>query len=450
MRCIRLHFDPTNWNGIKNHLSFVNSIFTKFIAFLEKAGVGYCVLGDARAYPARIMSDVDFTFDSNSLANVDRLLIEFCEQNRVFLIERRRDEPEAYLYTIAWYDMQGMLCWFRPDICGDYFRNGRRLSASSSFPFRRERARGDDGGARDFFVPSPEQEFQYYLVKKIAKEALSEAQGAHLSEEWAKSPEACFAQTCGMFPERERALIKTAAETNCWGGIQVSIAHMKRVLFKKLDWSARAMVGKLRCRIRSVCQPHGFFMALMGPDGSGKSSVIAGATRELAPFFPDILCFHLRPQLGCPVSDVTVIDPHASENRRFFMSTVKLCYWLFDYIVGYMVKILPFLLRSRLVVFDRYFYDLLVDPKRYRYGGSMKWVRACFHLVPTPDLVLMLDGNAGIFQGRKREVSFSETERQIGQYRALNLALDRAEIIDASQPLEVVVRSVLLLVFGAM
>ena len=40
-----------------------------------------------------------------------------------------------------------------------------------------------------------------------------------------------------------------------------------------------------------------------------------------------------------------------------------------DHWVGYIFKVRPALGRSNFVIFDRYFHDVLVDPRRYRYGG---------------------------------------------------------------------------------
>ena len=57
-------------------------------------------------------------------------------------------------------------------------------------------------------------------------------------------------------------------------------------------------------------------------------------------------------------------------------------YILFDYTVGWWIMVRPLLVRSTLVVFDRYYHDLLVNPLRYRYGGPMWLARWIGKLIP--------------------------------------------------------------------
>ena len=53
------------------------------------------------------------------------------------------------------------------------------------------------------------------------------------------------------------------------------------------------------------------------------------------------------------------------------------------------------MIRTRLVIFDRYIYDLLVDSKRVRYGGPAWMLRLLARIVPRPELVILLDAPRG-------------------------------------------------------
>src|SRR3546814_1628081 len=64
-------------------------------------------------------------------------------------------------------------------------------------------------------------------------------------------------------------------------------------------------------------------------------------------------------------------------------------------------------------------------------------------LLPQPDIVFILDAPADVLQSRKQEVPFEESVRQRTAYRRLKGEYDRAYIIDASEPLDKVVASVL-------
>jgi thymidylate kinase len=129
--------------------------------------------------------------------------------------------------------------------------------------------------------------------------------------------------------------------------------------------------------------------------------------------------------------------------RGALSSTLKVLYLWADYGLGYYLRLYPLLAGSTLVVFDRYFHDLLVDPLRFRYGGPRWLVELIARLIPLPDMMLILDVPAEVLQARKQEVSVQESARQVEAYRALAKSATvrgRAVLVDAARPLEDVVR----------
>ena len=185
------------------------------------------------------------------------------------------------------------------------------------------------------------------------------------------------------------------------------------------------------------------FVVFLGPDGSGKSSVIERIIPDLEPAFRNTQYMHLRPGLGrSNKNGKPVVDPHGKPARGWFSSIAKIVYLFCDYTFGYLLKVRPMLVRSTFVVFDRYYHDLLVDPKRYRYGGPM-WL-ACLvgKIIPKPDLCILLDAPAEVLQARKQEVPMEETARQRKAYLELVRGMESGVVIDASQPLDKVVAEV--------
>jgi len=190
------------------------------------------------------------------------------------------------------------------------------------------------------------------------------------------------------------------------------------------------------------------WLAFLGPDGSGKSSVIEGVKERLNPeTFTAVEVIHLRPHIGLNNMQkknfsVVADNPHGEKCRSQFSSIIKIMYFFFDYTLGYFIKIKPLLKNNTLVIFDRYYYDLLVDPKRYRYGGLMWFARLIGRFIPRPNLVILLNASAKTIQSRKQEVSAEETARQTGAYINLANNMKNAIIIDAEQPIEKVVDDV--------
>ena len=104
--------------------------------------------------------------------------------------------------------------------------------------------------------------------------------------------------------------------------------------------------------------------------------------------------------------------------------------------MGYWLVVRPARAAGRLVIFDRYFHDLLVDPRRYRYGAPLWLAHAVGWLVPKPDLWVILDAPADVLQARSQDVSASETARQLDGYRALARNFPEAVVVDATLPPE--------------
>jgi thymidylate kinase len=116
--------------------------------------------------------------------------------------------------------------------------------------------------------------------------------------------------------------------------------------------------------------------------------------------------------------------------------------WL-DWLVGYFVLIRRRRSQGILVVADRHsLLDILVDPLRYRYGGSPRWVETAVRLLPMPDAVLLLDAPTAVLQSRKQELSVAQTAQLRQNYLKLVQAYPPGYVVDASQPVAEVVADV--------
>ena len=164
----------------------------------------------------------------------------------------------------------------------------------------------------------------------------------------------------------------------------------------------------------------GISICFLGPDGSGKSTIIDKILKSDLPFSRKHY-FHLKPinNKKNPGTGKVVNDPHRLPPYSRIKSMLKLFYFLFLYNLGWKKNVLPLLSENRLVIFDRYYDDILVDNKRYRYGGNIAIAKFVKNLIPRPNLYFILTADAEIIYERKQEVSFKELERQIQGYNAL-------------------------------
>jgi thymidylate kinase len=177
----------------------------------------------------------------------------------------------------------------------------------------------------------------------------------------------------------------------------------------------------------------GLWVVLLGPDGAGKSSVIARIGDGVAAGFAGCDAYHLqalslrgrrRLKANC--------DPHGQAARGTLMTVLKLGYWFVLNWVGYLAVVLPRVGRGRLVLFDRYFPDCLVDRLRYRIPASCRWLaELAAKASPCPNLYLVLDVPAEVLRSRKQEVTAIEAERQCREYRRLAARMENAAMICA-------------------
>ncbi|MEO8324457.1 MAG: thymidylate kinase-like protein, partial [Nitrospirota bacterium] len=342
-----------------------------------------------------------------------------------------------------WFDETGKLITLNPDICADYFRFGRLFLKADELLAGRVRAVGDNNCDLNFFAPSPSRGFVYYLLKKIDKGNLDERQGNYLSSQWNSDVQGGTAQIARFWPDPEASILARAARTNDWTPVRNEINKFQSVLRKSLGVSVRHWCHELVRKVRRLFYPTGLLVVFLGSDGSGKSTIITQVQNNLAPLFRRTKTYHLRPHFGRrSKAGPPVSHPHAQPPRNIIASCLKLSLYLADYSIGYCFAIFPRKIRSTLILFDRYFFDVIVDPKRLRYGGP-RWIPVFLaKCIPAPDIIFYLDAPPEVLLSRKQEISVSEIERQRHAYLDMTHDLPNAYTIDASKPLSEVTDSV--------
>lgn len=169
----------------------------------------------------------------------------------------------------------------------------------------------------------------------------------------------------------------------------------------------------------------GIFLAFVGPDGVGKSTLIEKCSDAFSRLRIEPNIFHWRPSLMQPLS---AYRKYLGGSEGGWLkgtsgtlgSIFRLIYYTFDYIFGYLFCVLPSLKRGEVVIFDRYFYDYLVDPERIRTAFLGPLSKIASLIIPKPDLVIALYANPSNIHKRKPELSEEEIGRQITGFRLLS------------------------------
>jgi thymidylate kinase len=173
----------------------------------------------------------------------------------------------------------------------------------------------------------------------------------------------------------------------------------------------------------------GMVVALLGPDGAGKSTLMATVARSFV----------------LPVRQFYA-GLYPADRRRFKqpgLGTVALLLRLWRLAIGASWN----RRRGRLVLFDRYAYDarLPLPPTAGRRTRTRRALLA--RSLPTPDLVVVLDAPAEVLLGRKKEHALEVVEAQRRRYAELARSVPDGVIVDVSADADSVRRVVTALIW---
>ncbi len=164
--------------------------------------------------------------------------------------------------------------------------------------------------------------------------------------------------------------------------------------------------------INRIVYPTGRFAVLVGVDGVGKSSLLSAIKKERLPF-RQVVFFHLTPFTVLEETSLKTkkgMLPYQKKLYGRFFSYLKIFYLFCQYWIGFWFMVYPLLVKSSLVIFDRYYYDLCVDPDRFRVSKGRTLACKLAYFVPKPDLVIFLQGSAEVIRSRKEELALQRIE----------------------------------------
>lgn len=404
----------------------LNSLFV----CLGEKNIPYCVVGDSRSLPDDIPSDIDVVISRDDFELIRETIYQFSLEVDCRLVQMLRHEQTAVCFVLSISNVGGGTCYLTPDICCDYYCNGKELFSAVDILAGRRLARSSNGDSKQFYIPTADVEFAYYSLKKIEKSTINQEQFDHMQEQYLQSPEECKARVLKYWSQKEVDTIVGAMENGDFELLKNALPHLKEQLATNTHVSINDRWQEFKRKVSRVLQPTGLVLVFLGPDGAGKTAIGDRLEKELAPAFRGFKRFHLRPSVfgkSLDGGNTPVTNPHEKTPRGLGVSIAKLVYFLADYLLGYISRILPLKMKSHLVIFDRYFHDLLVDPVRYRYGAPAWMASMTSWLIPKPDLFIVLDAPAEVIHARKQEVPLEETKRQREAY--LEFARNQANCI---------------------
>ncbi|MGH9194483.1 MAG: hypothetical protein ACRD1T_01925, partial [Acidimicrobiia bacterium] len=172
-----------------------------------------------------------------------------------------------------------------------------------------------------------------------------------------------------------------------------------------------------------LVRPSGLIVVLAGPDGTGKSTIAQTLVEVTEPLFRRRLHLHLRPGLlprpgallGREPTDPST--PHSGTVHGKAASILVLLYYWLDFFVGGWTRLYWTKARTGLVVLERGWEDMAVDPLRYKLRPHPRLIKALGWFLPRPDIVYVLHASPSVLVARKSEIHRNELERQMSMWK---------------------------------
>jgi len=173
-----------------------------------------------------------------------------------------------------------------------------------------------------------------------------------------------------------------------------------------------------------------------GVDGAGKSTIIKIIKSKLERKGYDIIQLRSRPQIFPILSSfsygkknaedrATKSMPRTGNNISTISSLLRLMYYFLDYLIGQIYISFKYRKSSTIIIYDRYFYDYIVDPKRSNICLPESIIKPLYKFIFKPNLNIFLYAPAIDILKRKRELDEVTINYLTCKYKNLFIELDK-------------------------
>lgn len=379
------------------------------LKYLQQKAINYAIIsGYENLFNNKLnIGDIDILFKKQDFLNIESILKDFCLLEGFKIVQIYHQEVYAkniFIFNPKTTELLNL------DIYGKLHRKQTCFFSETEIFENLSFYKGIN-------ILTTHQEFLHYLIKKIDKNDITDSVFNYLYRLFFKEKTRCKSIIKKSFKNMSMIIIE-AFETNNKKKLVEHIRVLKKDIIANPQLSIIYKIkNKLRI-LKRIIKPTGMSICFLGPDGSGKSTIINGLLKKTLPYRKTAY-FHLKPYKANNNKSSATINPHEYKPYTKLKSYTKLLFFIYQYNWGWIKNIWLLKLKSTLVIFDRYYDDLIVDHKRYRYGGSVKIAKLVRAFIPQPEHYFILIADAKIIYSRKQEVLFSELQSQIEKYKAL-------------------------------
>ncbi|HEX8679330.1 MAG TPA: sugar transferase, partial [Chthoniobacterales bacterium] len=402
--------------------------FNEYLSRLEEHAVEYAILHGYEDFPERFESDIDYVVPEAQVDAATQILHRLARA-RGWSVAQVCEHELFARYTVV-IDPDNAAHHLAFDVYSHFVKQQCFLLRDTVLLHERQRHE------RGFFVAAPAAEFIYLLAKSLRKHSRLARYLPRLRELAACDPVGTQRAFDDFYEPTGRAVDEWLRGPLC------DFEQLEWRVVQRQRYTTRLRVAEALRRLHRAMHPCGLHVAFLGPDGSGKSTVIDALQRSLAPCFERQRTFRFRPDMLDQIGTRIDATPHRRPPRGRLVSLAKTFYYFGDWWLGLFLRLLPERRRGSLVILDRDFNDLAVDQRRYLVQGVGWLARILRRFVPRADLTFVLDGEAAALHARKPELPVAELERQRIAFQRLAARDRRMRLVAVEKPAADVAREV--------
>ena len=234
---------------------------------LNGEGVRFRLLGDSRDYPERAPLDVQIAVPHAALAAMPRTLARYCQELDLQLVQLGPADSRAWRCTLAWNDEVGRPRFLSVRVCSDYCRGWRRYLR-----------------AEELLGGSAETLFSHGLIDAVETQELEPARASWLCSLWNDDARGAIERIARFWPNSANIrLIAQAAKHGDWTPVRASLGALRRALRRAVLPDPGDVAARLAALARSIVQPPGASIVLVGRESGLRSAVRREVARDLAP-----------------------------------------------------------------------------------------------------------------------------------------------------------------------
>lgn len=372
------------------------SFISKVFQMIEDNGFNYAVLRNYEELPYYNKSrDIDILIRKQDYTAIRKKMTHLCEQENIFIVSYFKSER------------------LRTFICGTIAENNIELMQFDFFIHTS--AYGHIILTAEEMLSSRKKENGVYHVDKVYqlldKYLYLKYIGSKLPQKYESLKDSLISS-----PDLEKVLysfgISSFAELE-----NMSMMEFRRKVSKRMVGSLKNIFSFWKYYLGNLLIYKGYSIGFTGPDGSGKTTIINNLCEKYSMVYSRIAVHHFRPTMFGNLGEVAhnakmkkTVDknfdkPHRGGRVGTLNSLLRLFYYSIDYIVGYWMKIRKILERRELVIFDRYYSDIICDSSRSRIYMPTKflyWFGRLF--IPALNYNILLTASTTTILNRKNEL----------------------------------------------